>query len=78
MWCDFGLAKAIEEGPSGLTTSKNPAGTTRYLSPELLEEETPQRTLKSDVWAWACVFAEVSPICLESSTLGRSLNRFIR
>lgn len=49
----------MECEPSGLTTSRNPTGTTRYLSPELLEDDTPHRTLKSDVWAWACVFVEV-------------------
>lgn len=63
MWCDFGLAKAVDELPTGLTTSKNGAGTTRYLSPELLEEETFRRTLESDVWAWACVYVEVGFAC---------------
>lgn len=64
MWCDFGLARTIDDIPSGLTTSRNATGTIRYLSPELLEEESPYKTLRSDVWAWGCVFVEVRYIVL--------------
>lgn len=57
--CDFGLAKVMQEEPSGLTTSTVSMGTLRYLSPELLNEEDAPRNLKSDIWAWACVLNEV-------------------
>lgn len=58
MWCDFGLAKALDEPSSGLTTPRHAGhGTTRYSSPEIVEETTP-RTLPGDVWAWGCVFME--------------------
>ncbi|KAG8964315.1 hypothetical protein FRC05_003865 [Tulasnella sp. 425] len=58
--CDFGLATFIMESgvSSGLTTSKSPKGSTRYMSPELLDDEA-KHTLESDVWAWACTTFEV-------------------
>lgn len=60
MWCDFGLATVVDDNPTGLTTSQNASrGTTRYFSPELLEEHTSHKTLSSDVWAWGCVAMEV-------------------
>lgn len=57
--CDFGLTIVPDSDPSGLTTTKSLKGTVRYLAPELLETETPARTLSSDVWAWGCVVIEV-------------------
>lgn len=57
---DFGLSRAVQEGPSGLTTSHGLKGTLRYYSPELLSEENAKLTLQSDVWAWACLGVEVS------------------
>ncbi|KAG8897175.1 hypothetical protein FRB99_008388, partial [Tulasnella sp. 403] len=60
MLCDFGLAKAEEDVPSGLTTTGfNERGSTRYLSPELVTELTPRRTLQSDIWAWGCLLFEI-------------------
>ncbi|KAG8896334.1 hypothetical protein FRB99_008934 [Tulasnella sp. 403] len=54
--CDFGLAKAAEDVPSGMTTSRfNQLGTTRYLSPELIMANNPRRTVRSDIWAWGCL-----------------------
>lgn len=57
--CDFGLARVLEEIPSGLTTTETHTGTTRYASPELISEDVPCHTLKSDVWAWGCLFLVV-------------------
>ncbi|KAG8893659.1 hypothetical protein FRB99_001829, partial [Tulasnella sp. 403] len=57
--CDFGLAKAMESMPSGLTTSTfNQAGSLPYESPELLLG-TSLRALESDVWAWGCLLQEI-------------------
>jgi len=58
--CDFGLAKIAENSPSGLTTSSFAGkGTPRYLSPELLCD-VPRRCALSDVWAWGCLFLEIT------------------
>ncbi|KAG8908157.1 hypothetical protein FRB99_008700 [Tulasnella sp. 403] len=57
--CDFGLAKTMENMPSGLTTSTfNQAGTLSYESPELLLG-TSLRVRESDVWAWGCLLQEI-------------------
>lgn len=58
MLCDFGLARMLEDAPSGLTTTGSPQFTLFYASPELLNEGT-RHTLKSDVWAWGCLFLGV-------------------
>lgn len=60
MWCDFGLARVMDNQPSGLTTTTTVKGTTRYLSPELLLDDNAEKTLQSDVWAWGCAVYEVS------------------
>ncbi|KAG8896506.1 hypothetical protein FRB99_008860 [Tulasnella sp. 403] len=58
--CDFGLAKVVEDCPSGLTTSRfGQRGSLRYLSPELLIDPNPHRTLQSDVWAFGCLLLEI-------------------
>lgn len=69
MSCDLGLARALDDVPSGLTTSRNNMGTIRHLSPELLEDDTPRQTLQSDTWAWGCVLAEVT--CVLRPVLNR-------
>lgn len=56
--CDFGLARLTDGQPSGLTTSKTVKGSTRYMSPELLEEDA-VHTLRSDVWAYGCLVLKV-------------------
>ncbi|KAG9025023.1 hypothetical protein FRB95_010617 [Tulasnella sp. JGI-2019a] len=55
MLCDFGLAKSNFR--SGLETSNNPAGTTRFCSPELFDgvEQSPA----SDMWALGCLVVEI-------------------
>ncbi|KAG8907500.1 hypothetical protein FRC01_007655 [Tulasnella sp. 417] len=60
--CDFGLATFIEESglPSGLTTSNTIKGSTRYMSPELLQDNDAKNTLESDMWAWGCTTFENS------------------
>lgn len=60
MLCDFGLARIQTEDPSGLTTTASPKYTTRYASPELVMESGARITLASDVWAWGCLFLDVS------------------
>ncbi|KIO25395.1 hypothetical protein M407DRAFT_210657, partial [Tulasnella calospora MUT 4182] len=59
--CDFGLATFILESgiSSGLTTSKYVKGSTRYMSPDLLQEGGAKHNLKSDVWALGCTVFEV-------------------
>ncbi|KAG8924106.1 hypothetical protein FRC00_005472, partial [Tulasnella sp. 408] len=56
--CDFGLARRADGKPSGLTTTKTIKGSTRYMSPELLEEDGVQ-TLRSDIWAYGCLVFKV-------------------
>lgn len=56
---DFGLSKALEEGPTGLTTSEGLKGTLRYYSPEIIKEADACHSLPSDIWAWACLVVEV-------------------
>ncbi|KIO22781.1 hypothetical protein M407DRAFT_216029, partial [Tulasnella calospora MUT 4182] len=61
---DFGLSKALEGTPSGLTTTSfGLRGSTRYMSPELVSEDDARRTLASDVWAWGCLLLEASVAC---------------
>lgn len=59
MLCDFGLAKVINERPTGLTTTRSLKGSVRYLSPELLLADDPVHTLASDMWSWGCLLLEV-------------------
>ena len=56
--CDFGLAKALGE-PTGLTNAGPAQGTTRYMSPELVDDDDAAATVTSDIWAFACVAGEV-------------------
>ncbi|KAG8931427.1 hypothetical protein FRC01_001320 [Tulasnella sp. 417] len=58
---DFGLASLMQESDtsSGLTTSRTPKGSLRYMSPELHLEEDARPTLASDVWAWGCTAFEI-------------------
>lgn len=58
--CDFGLAKVLEDVPSGLTTTSPDACTLRYAAPELIKEDGSPRTLTSDMWAWACLLLAAS------------------
>jgi len=34
-------------------------GTSRYYSPELLDNQNAQHTIESDIWAWGCLAAEI-------------------
>jgi len=58
MLIDFGLAKVIEDGPSGLTTSTGFRGSTRWMAPELIEESS-QTTPATDIWALGCLLLEI-------------------
>ncbi|KIM23218.1 hypothetical protein M408DRAFT_332495 [Serendipita vermifera MAFF 305830] len=59
MLTDFGLVQIfLEEGSSGLTTTTDYTGTTRYLSPELLAVDDAHPTTASDVYALGCLGLE--------------------
>lgn len=55
--CDFGLARILmEEGDhSGMTTTSVNTGTNRYLSYELVTQDSNQLTTASDVYSMGCV-----------------------
>ncbi|KAG8898744.1 hypothetical protein FRB99_007191, partial [Tulasnella sp. 403] len=82
MLCDFGLSKAEKGHPSGFSTSDfTHAGTLRYQSPELLEQDT-LRSLESDIWAWGCLALELttgqapySDVLNDAAIVGRICNR---
>jgi serine/threonine protein kinase len=57
--CDFGLSIIRDGGPTGYTSS-NFGGTSRFLAPELLDEDT--RTVETDIYAYACTCIEVRSI----------------
>lgn len=54
---DFGLAKAIGDKRTGLTTSNGFKGTVRYCSPEALQGN--QIECPSDMWSWGCLAMEI-------------------
>jgi serine/threonine protein kinase len=60
---DFGLAVFVEHETSIKSSTRG--GSTRWMSPELLlpgvyqPDQTFQRTIESDIWAFACVCCEV-------------------
>lgn len=58
MLCDFGLARVVDDQPTGLTTSKILLGTCRYGSPEVVLFSQ-KRTLEADIWSWGCLLFEV-------------------
>lgn len=55
--CDFGLARAQQAAPTGLSTGKGFKGTFRYSSPEALDFS--QMECPSDIWSWACLAQEM-------------------
>lgn len=58
---DFGLSQVIGDildRPVGLTPSNFP-GPTRWQAPELLEDESCQPGLRTDVWGFGCTAYEV-------------------
>lgn len=59
--CDFGVAKALNDPamPSGLTTTESFKGSVRYYSYELVVNQKPRKSLKSDIWAYGCVLLEI-------------------
>lgn len=52
--CDFGLAKILDDVPSGLTTTRASSYTIRYAAPEIIMGES-LHTIASDMWAWGCL-----------------------
>lgn len=59
MLCDFGLARILEDVPSGLTTTSARGCTFRYAAPELVLGDG-LHSLAGDVWAWGCLLLVVS------------------
>ncbi|KAG9011337.1 hypothetical protein FRB93_003139 [Tulasnella sp. JGI-2019a] len=59
MLCDFGLATALGNDSTGLTTSDGTAfkGSVRSSSPEVLDGE--EKSLPSDMWSWGCLFLQI-------------------
>ncbi|KAF9508174.1 hypothetical protein BS47DRAFT_1303155, partial [Hydnum rufescens UP504] len=56
--CDFGLSTVLDNSPTGFTSSAF-GGTLRFMAPELLSEAEERRSIQSDVYAYACTYAEV-------------------
>jgi serine/threonine protein kinase len=54
--CDFGLSTIFDGRPTGFTASIV-GGTLRNMAPELLEAS--QRTVETDIYAYACTCIEV-------------------
>ncbi|KAG8963752.1 hypothetical protein FRC00_005147 [Tulasnella sp. 408] len=56
---DFGQSRFIHNIPSPYVTEDILLGTPRYMAPELMEDETAQHTLASDIYAFSLVTLEV-------------------
>lgn len=67
--CDFGLARIfLEDESTGLTTTSEHTGTSRYLAPELVAgEHSVHPTTASDVYALGCLGLEVSILTINRS-----------
>lgn len=57
--CDFGLATAVQEARTGVTTSHGFTGSIRWCSPEVMNDM--KKTVESDMWSWGCLVLEVCP-----------------
>jgi len=53
--CDFGLTEYIDKNN---TRSRHNGGSPRYMAPELFDKKS-KITEKIDIWAMACIFAEI-------------------
>lgn len=58
--CDFGLARILDDEPSGLTTTKTASWSLRYAAPELIKNDVTSHTRETDMWAWGCLLLVVS------------------
>lgn len=56
--CDFGLSMVLDSSPTGFTSSVV-GGTLRFMAPEQLTDDTGGRSIQSDVYSYACAYAEV-------------------
>lgn len=56
---DFGVSRALDEIPSGLSTSNCLGGTLRYCCPELVNDSETKKSLPNDIWAWGCTVLEI-------------------
>lgn len=75
---DFGQSRFIHNIPSPYVTEDILLGTPRYMAPELMEDETAQHTLASDIYAFSLVALEVSFSCflVIAAQLTTPTNRF--
>lgn len=60
--CDFGLTKMLGQGLHGFTTTAGFKGSMQWCSPEVLNSEANMKTPSSDMWAFALLVWEVSPV----------------
>ncbi|KAG8901767.1 hypothetical protein FRC00_004739 [Tulasnella sp. 408] len=78
MLTGFGLAEALEDLRSGLTTSGGLKTSIRWTSPELFTETVPRRSHHSDVWAFGCLLLEHQVYVDFSSGAGAESLRTVR
>ncbi|KAG8856345.1 hypothetical protein FRB96_006496 [Tulasnella sp. 330] len=57
-WCDFGLARAVQECITGLTT-RGHKGTMGFIAPELLFEDDDKVTTATDIYALGGLILQV-------------------
>lgn len=55
---DFGFSQLLTAASRSQCSTSN--GTTRWMAPELLEDDQSQHTVLSDIWACGCLFIEVA------------------
>jgi serine/threonine protein kinase len=58
--CDFGLVRILSNEKTGMTTTSEHTGTTRYLAYELVAPGQPITTTASDVHAIGCIGLDAS------------------
>ncbi|KAF9509408.1 hypothetical protein BS47DRAFT_1412576, partial [Hydnum rufescens UP504] len=56
--CDFGLSVVLDGGPTGFTSS-DVGGTIRFMAQEQLNDNPGSRSPVSDIYAYACTYAEI-------------------
>lgn len=62
---DFGLSRVLSDGSLWVTTAMQSGGTTRWMSPELLEGTQITVTKESDIYAFAMTVLVSLPYVLK-------------